>query len=107
MNLYSKLVPAGRFSVVVQSGFDEVYCEADSAGAFAVSQLPSCEMEPTILIVCPTTVVAFSLKVSATVEAVAHPVAVAVAAADVFVELGGGFGPPDPEPVMVMSAQVK
>jgi hypothetical protein len=51
MNLYSKLVPAGRLIVVDQSGFDDVYFAAESAGALAVFQLPSCEMEPAILIV--------------------------------------------------------
>jgi hypothetical protein len=36
MNLYSKLVPAGRLIVVDQSGFDDVYFAAESAGALAV-----------------------------------------------------------------------
>ena len=114
MNLYSKVVPAGRLSVVVHSGFDEVYLDAESAGAFAVFQLPSCTMDPAILTVCPTTVVVLELNVTATVATgVAHPPAAVVD--DVFVELGaadeallvvvGGFEPE--APVILMSAHVR
>lgn len=105
MNLYSKLVPAGRLRVVDQTGFDDVYWAADSAGAFDVSQLPSWAIEPAILIVCPSDVVTFSLNVTATVDAVVHVVAVGWAADDVFVEAGGGFELP--EPLMAISAHVK
>lgn len=51
MNLYSKLVPAGRLRVVVHNGFAEVYLDAESAGAFAVFQLPSCAIDPAIFTV--------------------------------------------------------
>ena len=51
MNLYSKLVPAGRLIFVDHSGFEVVYWLADSAGADAVFQLPSWVIDPTILIV--------------------------------------------------------
>lgn len=106
-------MPAGRLRVVVQSGLDEVYAEADSAGAFAVFQLPSCAMEPAIFTVWPTTVVVLELNVTATVATgVAHPVAAVVE--EVLVELGtadetlvvvGGLVPD--APVILMSAQVK
>lgn len=98
---------------MVQRGFDEVYCEAESAGAFAVFQLPSCAMEPAILTVCPTTVVVLELNVTATVATgVAHPVAAVVD--EVLVELGtadetlvvvGGLVPD--APVILISAHVK
>lgn len=114
MNLYSKLVPAGRLIVVVHRGLDDVYFEAERAGAFEVSQLPSCAMDPAILTVWPTTVVVFELKVTATVATgVTHPVAAVVEVA--LVEVGaaeetallvvvGGF---EPVPVIAMSAQVR
>lgn len=115
MNLYSKLVPAGRFNVPVQRGLELVYFDADNAGALAVFHEPSCEMLPAILIVWPTTVVAFSLKVTATVATgVAHPVAMAVEVA--WVEAGatvpglvetGGLGFELPEPWILMSAQLR
>lgn len=125
MNLYSKLVPAGRFKVAVQRGLELVYFDADNAGALAVFHEPSCEMLPAILIVWPTTVVAFSLKVTATVATgVAHPVPIAVDVALVEVgaievaaaEVGttvlglletGGLGFELPEPWILMSAQLR
>jgi hypothetical protein len=113
MNLYSKLVPAGRLIVVDQRGFAGVYLEAESAGAFAVFQLPNCAMDPAIFTVWPTTVVVFELKVTATVATgVLHPVAAAVEVA--LVEVGtveetllvvGGFESDDP--VILISAHVK
>jgi hypothetical protein len=120
INLYSKLVPAGRLRVVVHRGFGEVYLEADNAGAFAVFQLPSCAMEPAIFTVCPTTVVVLELKVTATVATgVAHPAAavvdVAIVVEDALVALGaaeetllvvGGGLEPD-APVILISAHVK
>ena len=51
MNLYSKLIPAGKLIVVVHRGLEGVYFEAESAGAFAVFQLASCAMDPAILTV--------------------------------------------------------
>jgi hypothetical protein len=51
MNLYSMLVPAGKLIVVVQRGLADVYLEAESAGALAVFQLPSCAMDPAIFTV--------------------------------------------------------
>lgn len=116
MNLYSKLVPAGRLIVVVQRGLDEVYLEADRAGAFDVSQLPNALIDPAILIVWPTTVVVFELNVTATVATgVAHPVAAVDEAA--LVEVAGGaaeeetllvvVGGLEPVPVIWISAQVR
>lgn len=111
MNLYSKLVPAGRLIVVVQSGLEDVYWLAESAGADAVFQLPSCAIDPAIFTVCPKVVVVFELKVTATVATdVVHPLAVAVDAL-VVVDVGfdeevaglldvGGVEPPDPVPVI-------
>lgn len=115
--LYSKLVPAGRLIVVVHNGFADVYWAADSAGAFAVFQLPSCEMEPASLTVWPKVVLVLELKVTATVEAgVAQAVAVAaeveveveveVVVVAGLLEVGGGEVP-EPEPVILMSAQVR
>ena len=115
INLYSKLVPAGKLTVVDHSGLDDVYLAADNAGADAVSQFPNCAIEPAILIVWPTEVVVLELKVTATVEtSVAHPVAEALGLALVVdVEVGamldaGGLGvePPPPPPIL-MSAQVR
>ena len=45
-----------------QTGLLDVYCEAESAGALAAFQLPSCVVLPAILIVSPTTVVTRSVK---------------------------------------------
>jgi hypothetical protein len=116
INLYSNEVPAGRFIEVDHVGLDAVYLSADSADAEAVSQLLSCEMDPTILTVWPTEVVVLELKVTATVDTgVAQVVADWVGAAVVEVAGmlalldAGGFGVvlPDPEPVILMSAQVE
>jgi hypothetical protein len=116
MNLYSKLVPAGKLIVVVHKGFEDVYLEAERAGAFEVSQLPSSAIEPASLIVWPTTVVVFELNVTATVATgVVHPVATVVEVA--LVEVAGGateeeallvvVGGFEPVPVISMSAQVR
>lgn len=117
MNLYSKLVPAGKLIVVDHSGLAEVYLLADSAGAEAVFQLPSCCIDPAILIVWPTEVVALELKVTATVATgVAHPVADAVALALVVVVVGvaalldaagEGVEPLPPAALIEISAQVR
>ena len=119
MNLYSKLVPAGSLIVVVQSGLEDVYWLAESAGADPVSQLPSCEMDPAIFTVCPKDVVVLELKVTATVATgVAQPLATAVDVLVVAVDVGfvdgegalldvGGVEPPDPVPVIWISAHVK
>jgi hypothetical protein len=64
--LYSTTVPGASPIVTAHSGFAVVYWEAESATALPVAQLPSAETEPTILMVWPTTVVASSLKVTAT-----------------------------------------
>lgn len=65
--------------VVVHRGLAEVYLDAERAGAFAVSQLPNCAMEPAIFTVWPTTVVVLLLNVTATLATgVAQPVAAAV-----------------------------
>lgn len=114
MNLYSKLVPAGKLIVVDQRGLDDVYAVAESAGALAVSQLPSCEIEPAILIVCPTAVVVLELNVTATVAAgVAQPVAtvddvamVVVVGVAALLDVDG-FELVLPAPLILMSAQVK
>jgi hypothetical protein len=115
MNLYSNLVPAGRSIVVVQSGFAVVYLAADRAGADAVFQPPSCEMDPTILTVCPYDVVVLELNVTATVATgVAQPAAAVVD--EVCVEVGTRVaddvvllddGPPLDDPVILMSAQLR
>jgi hypothetical protein len=115
MNLYSNLVPAGRPIVVVQRGLVVVYFDAESCGAEFLSQLPSCEMEPAILIDCPNDVVVLELKVTATVATgVVHPVAVVedetrvegatlVADDEILVDVGlGGV-----EPVILISAHVR
>lgn len=51
INLYSNVVPAGRFKVVDHKWLALVYPDADSAIALLVSQLPRAEMDPTILTV--------------------------------------------------------
>ena len=105
--------------LAVQRGFEEVYFEADNAGAFAVFQLPNCAMDPATFTVCPTTVVVFELKVIATVATgVAQPAAALVeldAAEDDLVALGAAeetllvvVGGAEPDaPVILMSAQVR
>lgn len=106
--------------VVVHNGFDDVYWAADSAGAFAVFQAPSWEIEPASLTVWPKEVVVLELKVTATVETgVAQAVGVAAGAeVEVEVEVGleedvggllevGGWEVPEPLPVILMSAQVR
>ena len=117
INLYSKLAPAGSLIVVVQSGLEDVYWLAESVGADAVSQLPSCGMDPAIFTVCPNDVVVLELKVTATVAmGVAQPLAAAVDVLVVAVDVGfvdeegslldvGGVEPPDP--VIWISAHVK
>lgn len=116
MNLYSKLVPAGRLIVLVHSGFAAVYCAADSVAALAVFQLPSCEMDPAILTVWPNDVVVLELKVTATdATGVAQPAAAVVdevlddvamdEVAGLLEVVGGGFVVP--EPVILMSAHVR
>jgi len=114
MNLYSKLTPAGRLIFVDQSGFAVVYWLADSAGADAAFQLPSWAIEPTILTVWPNDVVVFELNVTATVDTGdAQPVGAAVEVEVAFVEdagallEAGGVEPPEPLPVILMSAQVR
>jgi hypothetical protein len=47
MNLYWKVVPAGRVTVTYQRLLLEVYLLALRATALLVSQLPSWEMDPT------------------------------------------------------------
>ena len=114
MNLYSKLVPAGRLIVVVHRGFAEVYFEAESAGAFAVFQLPNCAIDPAIFTVCPTVVVVLELNVTVTVATgVVHPAAAVVELAlvevgameDTLLVVVGGFEPDDP--MILISAQVR
>lgn len=119
MNLYSKLVPAGKFTVPLHSGFADVYCDADNATAFAVFQLPSCAIEPAILTVWPNVVVVFELNVTATVATgVAQPAAAVdvevlileveaglLDAAGLLDVVGGGLVVP--EPTILMSAQVR
>jgi hypothetical protein len=119
MNLYSKLVPAGRLIWVDHSGLELVYWLADSAGAFAVFQLPSWAMDPITLTVWPNEVVVLELNVTATVDkGDAQPVGVAAGVEVDFVEVGfaedvgallevGGGEPPDPLPVILISAQVR
>lgn len=126
MNLYSKLVPAGRSIFVVHNGLEEVYWLADSAGAFAVFQLPSWAIDPTILTVWPNDVVVLELNVTDTVDtAAAQPEGVAAGAeVEVEIEVEVGFAedvgallevggdepdppPPDPPPLILISAHVR
>jgi hypothetical protein len=51
INLYSNDVPAAIVTVVDHKWFELVYCDADSAGALPVFQLPSSAIEPTTLTV--------------------------------------------------------
>ena len=76
MNLYWNVVPDGKLSAMLQRWLLLVYPLADRAIALAVFQLPSCEMDPTILTVWPTTVVTTSLNVTATVAGTTHEVEV-------------------------------
>jgi len=118
-NLYWNVVPAGKLTVALHLGLLLVYCDADSAGAAPTSQLPSCEMEPTILMVWPTLVVTRSLKVTATVAAGVQlglaVMAVVLVVVRVVLVAGlvddedddtGGFGVLPLPPVMRMSAQL-
>lgn len=66
-----------------QSGLLLVYWLAERAIAEAGAQLPSWEMEPTILMVWPYVVVTSSLKVTATVEAMVQEVALEEGAEEV------------------------
>lgn len=100
--------------VVLQTGFAVVYLDADKAGAFEVSHVPSWAIEPMILIVCPNVVVTFSLKVTATLEAsIAQLVVLGanVALTDLVGSVTlldrGGFGGVLPELVIFISAQVR
>ena len=70
--------PAARLTVPRQSGFEDVYCDADKATALPEFQLPIAAVLPTILIVCPNWVVARTLKVTATEVAIVHPADVVV-----------------------------
>lgn len=77
-------VPAAKLTVPAHSGFELVYPLALRATADAVSQDPSAATEPEISIVCPTTVVTSSSKVTATeVAAVQEDVVVVVASDEV------------------------
>jgi hypothetical protein len=80
--LYWKIVPGNNDTVYDHRWFDDVYPDADKAGADPASQFPSCGTEPATLIVCPTTVVTISLKVTATLVA-AMQVELVVEALDV------------------------
>lgn len=105
MNLYSKVAPAGRLMVVVHSGLDDVYCEAESAGALDASQPPSCAMDPAILTVWPTAVVVLERNVTATLAAgVAQLVGGGLAGVLVVVVVGGDW---ESGAVILMSAQVR
>lgn len=64
--LYEKLVPAGMLIVPDHRGLVLVYCAASSEMALLVSQLPSCDIEPTTCIVSPHAVSESSLKVTST-----------------------------------------
>ena len=88
----------------VHRGLEFVYWEADRAIALDMLQLPSCEIDPTTLMVCPNVVVASSLNDTATVAA-----GVQVPPAVVLVDkVVAGFvvlvGVPEPPPI-AMSAQ--
>ena len=74
--------------VMLQRGFEDVQPLAERAMAFAVFQLPREATSPTILMVCPTTVVASTLNVTATDVATEQEVVVLVGEPTVVV--GGG-----------------
>jgi len=78
MNLYSKLVPAGKSTVTNHNGLLEVHCEALSAMPLAGAQVPSWLMLPTKNTFSPKVVVANSSKVTATLVGLAPPVVVVV-----------------------------
>jgi hypothetical protein len=61
-NLYCTACPGVIFIVILQIGLLLVYCEAESAGAFAAFQLPSWAVLPAILIVSPREVTTRSVK---------------------------------------------
>lgn len=103
-NLYWNEVPAGRVAVIDHKGLLLVYPEAERGTAEAVFHEPSWGIDPTSLMVSPTTVVTRWLKVTDTVEQgeglVVGPVDDEVDEVD---EVGDG-SPPEP-PVIAMSAQ--
>jgi hypothetical protein len=78
MYLYWMTLPAAKLIVPDHRGFEEVYCDAESATAFEVAQFPRAATFPEILIVWPYTVVTSSSKVTATVEPDLQPVDVEV-----------------------------
>ena len=83
---------------------------AESAGADAVFQLPSCVVDPAILTVWPNDVVVLELNVTATVETcVAHPLgtAVDVGLLDEVAALLDVGGVEPPEPTILISAHAK
>ena len=77
------VVPAGKLTVPLQSGFELVYADALRATALPVFQFPIAAVLPTILMVWPYWVVTRRLNVTATEVAVAHPVVVVVDVAEV------------------------
>lgn len=74
-NLYSKLIAAFNGTVIFHTGFASVYPSALNAFAAPVSQFPSSGIEPTSLMVCPTTVLTLMVNV---MEGVGTAVAQAV-----------------------------
>jgi hypothetical protein len=77
-NLYSNEVPTGNLTVTLHNGSDEVYCAAESATPLLVSQLPSCEIDPTKSTLSPYAVVTRSLNVTLSAVAVAEAHALVV-----------------------------
>lgn len=73
-NLYCTACPGVILRVMFQTGLLEVYCEAESAGALAAFQLPSCAVLPAILIVSPGTVTTRSVKETETAVGQAVPI---------------------------------
>lgn len=74
MNLYSNVVPAGRSTVAVRNGLDEVYELAESAAAYEVDQELDWLMDPVRKVFSPYVVLTNSLKVTGTAVTTVHVV---------------------------------
>jgi hypothetical protein len=82
-NLYVIACPGVIFKVMFHTGLLEVYCEAESAGAFEICQLPSCAVLPAILIVSPGTVTTRSVNETETAVGQAVPIVLRIKVEDV------------------------
>jgi hypothetical protein len=87
INLYSKVVPAGRLMVTVHNGLDDVYELADRAIADEVDQELNWLIDPVIKTFSPNVVVTNSLKTTGTVVAAVQVVGAVVVLVLVAVEV--------------------